>query len=64
MWDEKSINPRIETGYVYTEDMNDELVEIFKTNTFNQGSANLKIQYYNPSNLIVQRLPVKEKVKN
>ena len=62
MWDEKAIYPRIETGFSFTEDMNDELVEKFHTQTFNQASAILKIKYYNTSNLIVQQLPVKEKV--
>ena len=60
MWDEKSIYPRIETGYAYTPDMNDELVNKFNTGNFNQGSAILKIKYYNPKNLIVQHLPFKE----
>ena len=63
MWDEKSIYPRIETGYAFTRDMNDEIVEKFNTGNFNQGSAILKINYYNPKNLIVQHLPIKEKVK-
>ena len=63
MWDEKSIYPRIETGYAYTRDMNDELVEKINTGNFTQGSAILKIKYYNPKNLIVQHLPVKEKEK-
>ena len=63
MWDEKSIYPRIETSYAYTRDMNDELVEKFNNQTFTQGSANLKIKYYNPKNLIVQHLPIKEKEK-
>ena len=63
MWDEKSIYPRIETGYAYTEDMNDELVSKFKNGKFNQGSAILKIKYYNPKNLIVQHLPVEEREK-
>ena len=63
MWDEKSIYPRIETGYAYTRDMNDELVEKFNTGNFNQGSAILKIKYYNPRDLIVRHLPVKEKEK-
>ena len=63
MCDEKSIYPRIETSYAFTKDMNDELVEIFKTGIFNQGSSVLKIKYYNPKNLIVQHLPVKEKEK-
>ena len=63
MWDEKSIYPRIETGYAYKRDMNDELVEKFNTSNFKQGSAILKIKYYNPKNLIVQHLPIKEKEK-
>ena len=63
MWDEKSIYPRIETGYAFTRDMSDELVEKFDNQTFTQGSAILKIKYYNPKNLIVQHLPIKEKEK-
>ena len=63
MWDEKSIYPRIETGYAYQSDMNDELVKKFKIQTFTQGSAILKIKYYNPKNLFVQRFPVQEKEK-
>ena len=63
MWDENSIYPRIETGYAYTRDMNDELVNKFNTQNFNQGSAILKIKYYNPRDLIVQHLPIKEKIK-
>ena len=43
--------------------MNNELVEKTNTGSFNQGSANLKIKYFNPKNLIVQHLPVKEKEK-
>ena len=63
MWDEKSIYPRIETGYAFTRDMNDKLVEKFNNQTFTQGSAFLKNKYYNPKNPIVQHLPVKEKEK-
>ena len=63
MWDEKSIYPRIETGYAYTRDMKNELVEKLKNQTFSQGSALLKIKYYNPRDLIVQHLPIKEKEK-
>ena len=63
MWDEKSVYPRIETGYAYTRDMNNELVEKFNNQIFTKGSAFLKIKYYNPKNLIVQHLPVKEKEK-
>ena len=62
MWNENSIYPRIETGYAFTRDMNDELVEKFNNQTFTQGSAILKIKYYNPRNLIVQHLPIKERL--
>ena len=61
MWDENSIYPRIETGYAFTRDMNKFLVHKFNNGNFNQGSAILRIKYYNPENLIVQHLPVKEK---
>ena len=50
MWDENSIFARIETGYAYTADMNDELVEKFNTGNFTQGTALLKIKSYNPKN--------------
>ena len=36
MWDEKSLYPRIDTGYAYTTDVNDELVENFNTANFTQ----------------------------
>ena len=62
MWDKSSIYPKNETGYAFTPDMNDELVEKVNNQTFTQGSAVLKIKHYNPKNLIVQHLPVKEKV--
>ena len=42
--------------------MNDELVTKFNNQTFTQGSAILKIKFYNPKKLIVQHLPVREKV--
>ena len=63
MRDQKSIYPKIETGYAYEKHMNDELVEKINNQTFTQGSALLKIKYYNPKNLIVQHLPIKEKEK-
>ena len=61
--DEMSIYPRIEFGYAFTKDINIDLVEKFIIQTFTRGSAILKIKYYNPKNLIVQHLPVKEKEK-
>ena len=63
MWDENSIYPRIETGDSFTKDMNDELVEKINTGNFTKGSAVLRIRNYNPNNLIVQHLPIKEKEK-
>ena len=42
MWDEKGIYLRIETGYAFTEDLNDELVEKIFSQTFNQGTVFLK----------------------
>ena len=63
MWDENSIHPKIETGYAFTRDMNDELVEKFNIQSFTQGSAILKIKYYNPKTVIVQLLPDKENEK-
>ena len=44
MWDPKSIYPKIETGYAFKREMNEELVEKFNNQTFTQGSAILKIK--------------------
>ena len=63
MSDENSIYPRIETGYAFTRDMNNELVEKVNNQTFTQGSAILKIKYYNPKNLLVQHIAINEKEK-
>ena len=63
MSDPKSIYPKIETGYAFEKHMNNELVKNFNNQAFSQGSAILKIKYYNPKDLIVQHLPVKEKQK-
>ena len=63
MWDEKSIYPKNETVYAFTPDMNNSLVEMFNNRTFTKRSAILKIKYYNPKNVIVQHIPIKEKEK-
>ena len=63
MSDEKSLYPRIEMGYAFTPDMNDNLIDKYNNQNFTQGSAVLKIKYYNPRNLIVQNLPVTEREK-
>ena len=67
MWDQNSVYPKIETGFVFKPHMNNVYVEAFNNQTFNQNrdeSGILRIKYYNPRNLIFQHLPVKEKVKN
>ena len=67
MWVEKSVYPKIETGFAFKPHMNKTYVDAFNNQTFNQDgdeSAILRIKYYNPPNLIFQHLPVKEKVKN
>ena len=67
MWDEKSVYPKIETGFAFKPHMKNVYVEAFNNQTFNQEgdeSAILRIKYYNPPELIFQHLPVKEKVKN
>ena len=55
-----------ETGSAFEPHMNHVYVEAINNQTFNQDgdeSAILTIKYHNPSNLIFQHLPVKEKVK-
>ena len=61
MWDKNSIYPKIETGYAFEKHMNNELVDKFNSPAFTQGSAILKINYYNPKSLMVQDLPAKGK---
>ena len=61
LWDEESISSWIETGFAYTKDMKNELVEKFNTGNFNKGSAILKIKFYNLKNPIFPHFPVKEK---
>ena len=43
--------------------MKDELVEKLNTDKFNQGNAILKLKTYNPKNLLVHPLPVREREK-
>ena len=54
--------PKIETGYAFTEDMNNESLEKFYTQTNRNGCSILKTLYYNPKELIAQHLPLAEKV--
>ena len=66
MWDERSVYPKIKTGFVFKPHMNDVSVEAFNNQTFNEDgneSAILTIKYYNPPDLIFQHLPIIEKSK-
>ena len=58
-----SIYLRIETGLAFTPDINDEIVKNFNEGNLTQGSAILKIKHYDPKKLVVQHLPVKDRVK-
>ena len=67
LWDEKSVYPKIDTGFGFRPHMNDIYVETFNNKTFNQDgneSGILIINYYNPPNLKFQHLAINEKVKN
>ena len=66
MWDEKSVYPKIETGFAFKPHMKNIYVEAFNNQTFNQDgneSAILK-KYHKPPNPKFQQLPIKEKMKN
>ena len=63
MWDEKSVCPKIETGFAFKPHINDVYIETFNNQSFNQDgieSAILRFKYYNPPFLIFQQLPVKK----
>ena len=59
----KTLSPKIETGFAFTSDMDDEVVETLITQTFTQSSAILKVLFYKPSDLIFQKIPVREEVR-
>ena len=66
MWDENSVYPKIETGFAFKPDLKGVYVEAFNNRICNQDGdekPTLTNKYYNPPNLVFQRLPVKEKVK-
>ena len=67
MWDENSVYPKIESGFVFKPHINKTYVEAFNNQTFNQNgdeSSILRTKYYKRRDLIFQHLPVKEKVEN
>ena len=66
MLDERSVYPKIETGFAFKPHMIDVYLEAFNNQSFNEDgdeSAVLTVKYYNTPDLIFQHLPVKEKVK-
>ena len=67
MYDEKSVSPKVESGFAFKPYTNDVYVKAFNSQGFNQNgneNAILKIIFHNSRDLIFQHLPVKEKVKN
>ena len=52
MYDEKSVYPIIETGHIFTSDMEHDLLNEFNSQTFK--SVILKIKYYNPKDRKLQ----------
>ena len=66
MYDGNSVYSRIETGFAFKPNMDDVYVKSFNGQTFNRDvgePAKLKTKTYNPPDLTVQHLPVKETVK-
>ena len=60
MWDKKSVHPKTESRFAFRPHMDGDYVEVFIFQTSNQKgkeSAVLKMNYYNPPNLISQHLP-------
>ena len=67
IWDELSVDPKLDIGSACEHYMNNIHVEAFSNRTFKQdGNENAisKIKLSNPPNPILQHLPVNEKVKN
>ena len=63
MYDENSVFIlKLKQVMLLHHDMNDKLVEEFNNQTFKEASAILKIKYYNPHDIILQHLPIKEEV--
>ena len=63
MWDENSVYPIIETGCSFKPDMKKTCLVAFNNQNFNEDgkeSAILKINFYNPPDLIFQHLLIKE----
>ena len=57
------VYPKIETGYAFTKDMNESIVNQFNSCDKLFASAILKIKNYNPEDIVIQPLPFIEEVK-
>ena len=67
MQDENSVDAILGSGLGFKPHMNDVYLEAFKNQTFNKDgieNAILKIKPCNPPGLVLEHLPVKEKVRN
>ena len=59
MWDEKTVYPKIESGFAFTPHMNKVYVEVFQKQTFNQDGNESAI--FNPPNLVFQHIAINKK---
>ena len=62
MWDEKSVYPKIESGFAFTHHMNKTYVDAFNNQSFNQDRnepAILKPNFNNPPKVLFQHFPIK-----
>ena len=57
--DEKALHRKIDTGYAFTEDVDDVSVQKMNIQAFIQERTSLEIFCYNPANEIVQHMPEK-----
>ena len=64
MWVEKSVYPEFGTGFAFTHDMNDQIVEKFYTQTFTKVCAISEVLFYNLSEVIFHHLSVGKKLEN
>ena len=57
------VYPKIKTGYAFTKDMNESIVNQFTSGDKLFASAILNIKNYNPEDIVIQPLPIREERK-
>ena len=65
-WVRSSLYPKIKTEFTFQPLLNDVYIETFNNQSFNQDgneSALLRINYYNPPNLMFQHILIRRKFK-